>query len=80
MKSGDIVKVVYHDPTWNGPYYNPIPVWDATTFDTKGFVEIGDVALTVSSEPARTTAVVIHPTLGYILIDKAYLEVVNESR
>ena len=87
MKSGSLVRVVHHDP--HGPYPET-PVWDAATLSPMGVVRHGDIFLVARTDlksgglgPASAgwtgDAEIIHPEWGGVLVEQAYLEVINEG-
>ena len=86
MKPGDLVRVVHHDP--HGPYPTT-PVWDVQGTPT-GHALHGETALLVRKELRRGgvgifsagwtgDAEIVHPRLGPVIIEQAYLEVVSEA-
>lgn len=86
MKPGDLVRVVHYDS--NGPYPTT-PVWNAQGTHL-GHARHGETALLVRKDLRKGglgifsagftgDAEIVHPRLGPVIIEQAYLDVVSEA-
>lgn len=91
MKAGSLVRVVRQDPYDPRGTELDAPVWDAGTLGIRGWVRHGDVFVVARTDLRKYgrglasagwtgDAEIIHPEWGAVLIEGAYLEVVDESR
>lgn len=86
MQPGDLVRVVHHDP--GGPYPSA-PVWNSgggcvgrahhgeTALLVRGDLKAGGLGL--FSAGFTGDAEIVHPRLGVVIIEQAYLEVINAA-